>query len=129
MKLRAKGYTLDEIVETLKAGHKDVKISHGTVFNDLKAIREFSNNEFQDYIENLPFEHKLALTGIMEVIRKAWEIVDSTKDDRTRIAALALVKDAYLSKQDLLGDSDTLEKALLFIQKAKGQLQEVQKSQ
>lgn len=124
LKLRAKGYTIDEIVAELKAGHQDVRISHGTVSNDLKAIREQSKQEFQEYVENLPLEHKLALTGIMEIIRKAWEIADSAKDDRVRLSALSLVKDAILTKQSILGDSNTLENALSFVQKAKQQLQE-----
>lgn len=131
LKLRAKGHSLDEIVDILKAGHKDVRISHGTVHNDLKAIRAEANKEFSQYIENLPFEHKLALAGVVEIIKKAWETADSTKDDKVRLSALALVKDAILTKQSILGDSDTLEKALSFVQKTDEQLQkkEAQKSQ
>lgn len=123
LKLRAKGYSIDAIVTELKSGHPDVKISHGTVINDIKAIKEQVNQNLSDFIQNeIPYENHLCLAGIEEVIAQAWKLADSAKDERTRISALSLVKDAYLTRQAVLGDSKVLEQAVLWLKRAKKQL-------
>lgn len=127
--LRAKGLTIDQIVSQLRAGNADVRISHGTVVNDLKAIREQVNKNLSQYVEEeLPMENKIALTGIREIIKEAWGLADNAKDDKTRLAALSLAKEAYLTQQTLLGDVNVLEHAINWLKKAKAQLSEEEDS-
>ena len=122
--LRAKGHTIDTIVAELKAGNEEVKISHGTVVNDLKAIREEVNKNLTQFVqEELPMENKVAIAGIKEIIKEAWSKADSARDHKERLAALSLAKEAYLTQQALLGDSRILEQAVNWIKKAKKQLE------
>lgn len=122
--LRAKGYTYDKIVQTLKAGHPDVAISHGTIANDLQTIKEQVNAELDQWVtKELPMAHRLALQGIMEVIRSAWELADSTRDEKTRLQALGLVKDAYVTQKDFLSNSSVLNKTIRWIEWAKKELE------
>ena len=126
--LRAKGYTIDAIVAELRGGNAEVKISHGTVVNDLKAIREEVNKNLTQFVQDeLPMENKIAISGIKEIIKEAWIMADSAKDHKERLAALSLAKEAYLTQQALLGDSRILEQAVNWIKKAKKQLEESQK--
>jgi hypothetical protein len=126
--LRAKGYTIDAIAAELKAGNEDVKISHGTVINDLKAIREEVNKNLTQFVQDeLPMENKVAIAGIKEIIKEAWAMADSARDHKERLGALSLAKEAYLTQQALLGDSRILEQAISWIKKAKKQLEEAQK--
>lgn len=123
LKLRAKGHTIDEIVKILKADHPDVRISHGTVFSDLQAIKEEANRNLQRKIEEeLPLENRIALAGVQEIIKTAWELADSTKDEKVRLSALQLLREAYLTRQALLGDSAILYKAISWLEKVKRQL-------
>lgn len=125
--LRAKGHTIDAIVAELKAGNEDVKISHGTVVNDLKAIRKEVNENLTQFVQDeLPMENKVAIAGIKEIIKEAWVMADSARDHKERLAALSLAKEAYLTQQALLGDSRILEQAVNWIKKAKKQLEEAQ---
>lgn len=122
--LRAKGYTYDKIVQTLKAGHPDVRISHGTIANDLQAIKDQVNAELNDWVtKELPMAHRLALQGIVEVIRSAWELADSTKDEKTRLQALGLVREAYVTQKDFFSDSSILNKTIRWIEWAKKELE------
>lgn len=123
LKLRAKGYSVQKIVETLKAGHPEVSISHGTVVRDLKAIKEEVNRGLSQYIDGeLPFELKLTLAGIEEIIRQAWEVADHAQDQKAKLAALALAKEAYTTRQALLGDAQVLEKAVEWLKKSRQEL-------
>jgi hypothetical protein len=122
--LRAKGYTYDKIVQTLKAGHADIAISHGTIANDLAAIKEEVNGQLHDWVVNeLPLLHRTALQGINEVIRSAWELADSTKDEKTRLQALSLAKEAYITQKDFLSDTSVLNKTIRWIEWAKNELE------
>ena len=113
LKLRAKGYTIDKISEKLK-------VSHGTVSNDLAAIKDQVNKSLSNFIENeLPYENRLCLSGIQQVIHEAWHIAESTNDDKTRIQALSLAREAYMTQQALLGDSKVLDTAIQWLKRAK----------
>ena len=95
--LRAKGYTTDAIVTELKVGNEEVKISHVTVINDLKAIREEVNKSLTAFVQDeLPMENKVAIAGIKEIIKEAWTIADSARDNKEPLATLSLAKEAYL---------------------------------
>jgi len=117
LRLRAKGLTIDRIAETLK-------VSHGTISGDLKAIREETNANLQRWVtEELPTMNKLALAGISEIIKSAWELADATRDERIKISALQLVRDAYITQREFLSDTNILNKTLRWIEWARGQLE------
>lgn len=123
LKMRAKGYTFDKIAETLKAGHPEVRISHGTVARDIEAIKQEVNDNLRDYIQKeIPYEVHLCQAGILEILREAWKIAESTNDEKVKISALSLAKDAYLTQNALLGDSKVLEQTIQWLKKAKKQL-------
>ena len=67
--------------------------------------------------------HRMSLQGITEVIRTAWELADSTRDEKTRLQALALVRDAYVAQKDFLSDSTVLNKTIRWIEWAKKELE------
>jgi hypothetical protein len=124
LRLRAKGFTYDKIVDTLKAGNPEVAISHGTIANDLKSIKDEVNANLARWVtEELPTLNRIALVGISEIIKSAWELADSTRDERTKISALQLVKEGYVTQREFLSDSRILNKTLRWLEWAKGQLE------
>ena len=68
--LRSSGLSVDQIVDTLKP--KDgIKISHATVCRDLRAKEKEIEDEFSEYLQNLPARVNLGITRIQWVIREA----------------------------------------------------------
>ena len=73
--LKSCGLTIDEIAETLKP-KEGIKISRGTVFSDLKAVRLDIQRELFNYTDEMVFELHLALHGLKETIKEAWKVVE-----------------------------------------------------
>ena len=70
LKLFSKGYTQTEIAQKLK-------VNQSTISRDLQEIK----NDSRKYIENIvcneiPFEFKRTLTGLDEIIKSSWKIIE-----------------------------------------------------
>jgi len=118
-----------KVIELLSKGHnqsecaKILGVDKATISRDVSALREGARSRIKTYVEEtLPFEVEKALSGIGSIIKSAWELADSTRDERTHIAALQLVKDAYITQRDFLSDSNVLNKTLRWIEWAKKEL-------
>lgn len=117
------GYTIEEIVEKLKA-KPEVKISNGTVYNDLKVKQKQIEKDFANYIEkDLPIQHNLAVTGLDKVIKEAWRLYQETSDKRAQLVALTVIADATMKKQAVLGDPAQIEKAIKTVAQIKKQIE------
>lgn len=111
--LRAKAFTVDEIVSKMRGGNPDVRISHGTVISDLKAIRHEINGRLYRYTNDLVFELHLTLQGLQETIKEAWKLAD--KEPEKKVKALHLIQDCYLKKYELMSNNKTfVEYASIF---------------
>ncbi|HXV46619.1 MAG TPA: hypothetical protein VD736_08100 [Nitrososphaera sp.] len=60
----------------------EIRISHGTVVNDLKYTQKEIEKNFNSYIENLPMQHNLAVTGLDRVIKEGWRMYAKTETQR-----------------------------------------------
>jgi hypothetical protein len=119
---RSMGLSINEIVEILK-NKPEIKISHGTVHNDLKVKQAEIQENFKGYIENeLPMQHSLAVTGLDRVIKEAWRIYTKADDQKAALAALNVISDATMKKQAVLGDPAQIEKAIKLVSKLRANL-------
>lgn len=78
LKLFSKGFTQTEIAQKLK-------VNQSTISRDLQEIKK----ESRKYIENIvcneiPFEFKRILTGLDEVIKSSWKIIEDDNDNNTQ---------------------------------------------
>ncbi len=111
--LRSMGYSIDKIVQTLKANKPEIKISHGTVHNDLKAKYEEIKEAFKSYLEEeLPRQHRLAVTGLDKVLYEAWHIFESEQDTKAKLQALNVISETIMRKQQVLGDPEQIQRAI-----------------
>jgi hypothetical protein len=51
--------------------------------------------------ETIPEEYHKAMTGINQVLRMCWTVVNKTEDEKTKLQALALINDCNKYKIDL----------------------------
>lgn len=113
LRLRAKGCTYDQILGVLRAGHPDIAISHGTIANDIAAIKEEVQASMKEYVEReLPYEFRLALVGLNDTIREAWKVYIASTDDRVRLSALNTIAAITVQRLALVGDAGQIQRAL-----------------
>src|SRR5215216_1727307 len=95
LELDTQGHSIMEIAKILQ-------ISHGTVGNDLAYLRKQAQENLQKHIqETIPQEYQKAMVGINQVLKIAWSIVNNSlsRDDKTRLQALALINDCNKERQ------------------------------
>jgi hypothetical protein len=51
--------------------------------------------------------------------KKAWEISENTKEEKTKVQALSLAKEYVINKSDLLTNATVVDDALRFIKESK----------
>ena len=111
--LRAKGFTIDEIVSVMRGGNPDVKISHGTVVSDLRVIRQQINERLFKFSSNMLLELSFTLEGLRETIKEAWKVAEFNPEKK--LEALRLIQECYVKRCKLMTDNETLVKSTLII--------------
>jgi hypothetical protein len=70
----------------------------------------------KDYLtEYLPEQYEVCLAALDNIIRRAFNISETARDNREKLQALELYKDTHLEKLDLLSGSTTIDNALSYI--------------
>jgi hypothetical protein len=70
-----------------------LKVGSGTVARDQIALREQAKENIANYMDHLPQDYQIALTGLTAIIRKAWVMVNEANNIRDKAIALNLLKD------------------------------------
>jgi len=109
LELDSQGHTQSEIAQTLR-------VSVGTVNNDLSYLREQAKFNIGKYIdEKLPHEYEKCLVGLNAIVKEAWTTSQQTQDRREKIQALSLAKDCYAMKLELLTNATVVDNAIRFV--------------
>jgi predicted transcriptional regulator len=104
--LSSKGQSQTEIARTLQ-------ISESTISRDLDYLREQAKTNIKRYIdERLPEEYEKCLVGLNAITKEAWNTAQNTEDKREKIHALALAKECYSMKLDLLTNATVVDDAI-----------------
>src|ERR671926_456919 len=107
--LCSKGYSQREISQTLQVGL-------ATVNRDISYLRNQAKTNIKRYIdERLPEEYEKCLVGLTAITKEAWDTAHNTEDKREKIQALALAKECYSMKLDLLTNATVVDDAIRFV--------------
>lgn len=108
----SKGYNNTEI-------GKKLQISEPTISRDIEYIRQESQESqeaLQEYItKKLPDEVRKTFVSMDLILKKAWNTVESTEDDKTRLSALNLINTVMSSRIDVLGNVDVIDKVIALV--------------
>jgi hypothetical protein len=63
----------------------------------------------------LPEEYEKCLVGLNAITKEAWTTTQQTEDKREKIQALALAKECYSMKLDLLTNATVVDDAIRFV--------------
>jgi hypothetical protein len=84
--------------------------------SDIAYIRNQAKESIREYAtEYLPEQYQVCLTALDEIIKRAFEILETSDDNREKLQAMELFKDTHLVKLELLSNATTIDSALNYI--------------
>jgi hypothetical protein len=131
LELSSQGNTQSDIAKTLHVGE-------ATVSRDISSLRQQAQLNLKTHINHkLPEEYQNCMTGINQVLKICWEIVNKSRnldnnngngqtmtviDNKTVLQALALINDCNKYKMDLTTNGVVITDAIKFVQTNKEKL-------
>jgi glutamyl/glutaminyl-tRNA synthetase len=131
LELSSQGHSQREIADTIHVGI-------GTINRDMAYLRNQAQGNLQTHIQDkLPEEYQNCMTGINQVLKICWEIVNNSRnvdnnngngqtmtviDNKTVLQALALINDCNKYKMDLTTNGVVITDAIKFVQTYKEKL-------
>ncbi len=114
--LSVKGFSQSEISRMLE-------IDKSIVSKDITFLKEEAKETIKNHIhDKLPYEYKKCVQGLEEIIKESWIIVSRSEkigNNKDKISSLALIKDTYKTKMDLLTNASLLQDSIKFVSETK----------
>jgi transposase len=109
VEMRARGLSYGEIAHELQ-------VSKASITSDIAYLRQQAKGTIKEYVtEHLPEQYQVCLTALDEIIKRAFEILETSDDNREKLQAMELFKDTHLVKLELLSNATTIDSALHYI--------------
>ena len=90
IELRARGLSHGEIAQQLQ-------VSRASISSDIQYLRNQAKESIREYVtEPLPEQYLVCLTALDAIIKRAFDILDTSPDNRERLQAMELFKDTHL---------------------------------
>jgi hypothetical protein len=94
-----------------------LQVDRSTICRDVDYLRQQAKENIAKYVdERLPEEYEKCLVGLNSILKEAWSISqgdDNVKSDK--IKALALAKECYATKLELLTNATVVDDAIRFV--------------
>jgi hypothetical protein len=93
-----------------------LQVDRSTICRDVDYLRQQAKENISRYVdERLPEEYEKCLVGLNGILKEAWIIsqIENLKGDK--IKALALAKDCYAMKLELLTNATVVDDAIRFV--------------
>jgi hypothetical protein len=82
----------------------------------VQYLREQAKGTIKEYVtEHLPKQYQVCLIALDTIIKRAFEILEASEDNREKLQAMELFKDTHLVKLELLSNATTIDCALNYI--------------
>jgi transposase len=120
VEMRARGLSYAKIAQQLQ-------VSRASIGSDVQYLRSQAKESIKEYVtEHLPEQYQVCLSALDIILKHAFEILETSDDNREKLQAMELFKDTHLVKLELLSNATTIDSALHYI-RTKQQGQENQK--
>jgi predicted transcriptional regulator len=109
IELRSRGLSQIEIA-------RELQVSEASISSDIQHLREQAKESIKEYVtEHLPEQYQVCLTALDAIIKRAFDILETSPDNREKLQAMELFKDTHLVKLELLSNATTIDSALNYI--------------
>jgi hypothetical protein len=116
LELASKGFSQSDIATTL---HVDKSV----INRDMARLKYEARESLMTHIqETMPYEYHKSNITIDQALKMCWNIVDKTEDDKTKLQALALIKDYRKYKDELAAGQSSVVDAIKYINQKTEQL-------
>src|SRR5919202_1845539 len=90
--MRARGMSQIEIARQLQ-------VSEASISLDMQYLRSQAKESIKEYVtEHLPEQYQVCLSALDAIIKHAFEILETSDDNREKLQAMELFKDTHLVK-------------------------------
>jgi hypothetical protein len=91
-------------------------VSRASISSDIQYLGNQAKQTIKEYVtEHLPEQYQVCLTALDAIIKRAFEILETSPDNREKLQAMELFKDTHLVKLELLSNATTIDSALHYI--------------
>jgi hypothetical protein len=91
-------------------------VSRASVSSDIQYLRNQAKEAIRGYVtEHLPEQYQVCLTALDAIIKRAFDILDTSPDNREKLQAMELFKDTHMVKLELPSNATTIDSALNYI--------------
>jgi predicted transcriptional regulator len=109
IELRSRGLSQIEIA-------RELQVSQASISSDIQYLRNQAKESIKEYVtEYLPEQYQVCLTALDTIINRAFDIIETSEDNREKLQAMELFKDTHLVKLELLSNATTIDSALHYI--------------
>jgi hypothetical protein len=109
VEMRARGMTHGEIA-------RELQVSRTSIASDIEYLRSQAKESIKEYVtEHLPEQYQICLTALDSIIKRTFDILETSDDNREKLQAMELFKDTHLVKLELLSNASTIDSALNYI--------------
>lgn len=93
-----------------------LQVDRSTICRDVDHLRQQAKENIGRYInERLPEEYEKCLIGLNSILKEAWTISQTENLKGDKIKALALAKECYAMKLELLTNATVVDDAIRFL--------------
>ncbi|MFL6408219.1 MAG: hypothetical protein ACJ71F_14305 [Nitrososphaeraceae archaeon] len=118
VEMRARGLSHGEIAHELQ-------VSRASISSDIAYLRNQAKESIKEYVtEHLPEQYQVCLCALDTILKHAFEILETSDDNREKLQAMELFKDTHLVKLELLSNATTIDSALNYIRNKQQQAQQ-----
>ena len=109
VEMRPRGLSYGEIA-------RELQVSRASISYDIQYIRNEAKESIREYTtDHLPEQYQVCLAALDEIIRRAFDILETADDNREKLQAMELFEDTHLVKLELLSNAATIDSALNYI--------------
>jgi transposase len=109
VELKARGMTHGEIA-------RELQVSRTSIVSDVQYLREQAKGIIKEYAtDHLPEQYQVCLVALDSIIKRAFDIIETSDDNREKLQAMELFKNTHLVKLELLSNATTIDSALNYI--------------
>jgi hypothetical protein len=95
---------------------QELQVSRTLITSDIQYLRSQAKESIKEYItEHLPEQYQVCLSALDTILKHAFEILQTSDDNREKLQAMELFKDTHLVKLELLSNATTIDSALNYI--------------
>src|ERR671937_1518959 len=95
---------------------RELQVSRTSITSDIQYLRNQAKETIKEYVtEHLPEQYQVCLTALDTILKHAFDILETSPDNREKLQAMELFKDTHLVKLELLSNATTIDSALHYI--------------